>query len=288
MPSPTPTPVPLLDAAPRTTSRTLLPVGAGHPAARRYSLARRNLLPRDELVMAVQGRWAHHHLVEHGASLESFFWCPAGQDDSPDVLVRAAAAQAQASYRISERTLSRLHPGLRGPKVLSVVRLPRWSVPELLGSAASLLLVADGIEYAGNLGTLVRSVDACGAAGLLLTCPVARLSHPKVFTASRGTVLTTPVVDISVGAAHQALTAAGFTVVVADPAAKHTYRDVAPGVTRVAIVVGSEGDGVSDAWRREDVAKVAIPMRGHADSLNVAVSASILLFEARQRLDHRS
>jgi RNA methyltransferase, TrmH family len=274
-------------AATARPTRRLLQIAATHPAARRYSLARRNLLPRDDVVVAVQGRWAHDRLLALGASPETLLWCPAEPDEAPDDLVAALAAGAGASYRISPKTLARLHPGSNAPDLISVVRLPRWSPAALLKSGGRLLLVADGIEYAGNLGTLVRTVDACGAAGLVLTSPQARLTHPKVFTASRGTVLTTPVVELaSVAAARRWLTRAGFSVYVADPDAPSAYGEVPhpPASGRAAFVVGSEGEGVTAGWRDAGVTRVAIPMAGHADSLNVAVSAAILLFDARARL----
>ena len=90
----------------------------------------------------------------------------------------------------------------------------------MLRPDARLVLVADGIEYAGNLGTLVRTADAAGVDGLVLTNATCRLTHPKVFEASRGTVLTMPMLTYGdVAEARRDLTAAGFTAYVADPAA---------------------------------------------------------------------
>jgi TrmH family RNA methyltransferase len=166
-----------------------------------------------------------------------------------------------------------------------VVRLPVWTPAEVLRPDAQLLLVADGIEYAGNLGTLVRTADAAGADGLVLTSATCRLTHPKVFEASRGTVLTLPTVEYgSVAEARRDLAAGGFSAYVADPAAGVPYLDVEYAHQKVAIVVGSEGTGVAPEWRTPDLPRISIPMRGTADSLNVAASASILLFDARARL----
>lgn len=268
-------------------------INASGTDARRYSLARRNLLPREDRVTAVPGLWAHEFLLSSDVSIETFLWCPrsAEQDEErqdPAVTDRlracvdAVVERAQVSYRISERTLRRLHPGVSPPALLSVVRMPTWDDGALLSSNARLILVADGIEYAGNLGTLVRTVDACGADGLLLTNAVARLTNPKAFVASRGTVLTTPVLEYPcVFAARSALRKAAFAVYVADPCADHSYRDISYHSARLAFVVGSEGDGVAPAWREGCLARVAIPMHGRADSLNVAASAAILLFDAR-------
>jgi tRNA G18 (ribose-2'-O)-methylase SpoU len=260
--------------------------GASHDDVRRYSQARRNVLPRAEHVTAVVGGWAHEAVLRSGAGVETAFWCPGGRQHRGLAATAAAVvAVAARAFRVSERVLARLQPDAMAPALLSVVHLPRWEADLVLGARARLVLVADGIEYAGNLGTLVRTADACAADALLLTRPTARLTHPKVFAASRGTVLTTPVLTCaSVSDARSALARTGFTAYVADPAGATPYRAVGLGSGRTAVVVGSESAGVSDEWR-DGLEKVAIPMRGRADSLNVAVSAAVLLFEARAALD---
>jgi RNA methyltransferase, TrmH family len=271
-----------------STSTSFPPVGASHDDVRRYSRARRNLLPRAERVTAVTGGWAHEVALRSGAEIEVVLWCP-GERPYPELAATAARAsqRARRAFRVSERVLARLQPDASAPALLSLVRLPRWEAPSVLTAEARLVLVADGIEYAGNLGTLVRTADACAADALVLTRATARLTHPKAFAASRGTVLTTPVLSFdTVAAARAALIGAGFTAYVADPAGATPYRRAGLGTGPTAVVVGSEGDGVSDEWR-DGLTRVAIPMHGRADSLNVAASAAVLLFEARAVLDER-
>jgi TrmH family RNA methyltransferase len=290
---PSPTPVFLPSAAVHATTAStpvalerLQPVGASHDDVRRYSRARRNVLPRADHVTAVAGGWAHEVVLESGAPVEVVLWCP-GERAHPDLEGTAAAVAAWASraFVISERTLARIQPGATAPALLSVVRLPRWEPDRVLTGDARLVLVADGIEYAGNLGTLVRTADACAADALVLTRATARVTHPKAFTASRGMLLSTPVLTYpTIGSARADLSGAGFTAYVADPAGATPYRSAGLGTGRTAVVVGSEGEGVSDEWR-DGLTGVAIPMLGRADSLNVAVSAAVLLFEARAALD---
>lgn len=262
------------------TSLRLRPVAAAHPVARRYLLARRNVLPRKDRVIAIAGLWAHQQALRLDASIETFLWCPGDHPDgSVTRVVDQVVAAAESSYEISERTLARLHVGTTSPALLSVVRIPSWRPEEVLRRAL-VVLVADGIEYAGNLGALLRTVDASGADALLITNPVGRLSHPTVFSASRGTLLTTPTLQFeSVPAARRVLDDAGFETVVADPDAAVDHREIGYGERPTAIVVGSEGSGVSAEWRAGDVRRVSIAMRGRADSLNVATAAAILLFD---------
>ena len=274
------------------TTTTLLgrlrPAGASHDDVRRYSRARRNVLPRGDLVTTVSSGWAHEVVLRAGAPVEVALWCPGERPDPPleDVAARVVARAGRA-FRVSARVLARVQPEAAPPALLSLVRLPAGDADRVLFGPAGLLLVADGIEYAGNLGTLVRTADACAADGLVLTRATARVTHPKVFSASRGTVLTTPVLAFdTIGEARERLADAGFTAYVADPAGATPYRCAGLGSGRTAVVVGSEGDGVSDEWRA-GLTRVAIPMRGRADSLNVAASAAVLLFEARAALDEQ-
>ena len=229
-------------------------------------------MPRHERLVAVAGRWQHAHLERLGVEPEVTLRC----GDVPLTV---------ATYEISEKILARLHPGLSAPALLSVVRLPAWTPAEVLRPDARLLLVADGIEYAGNLGTLVRTADAAGADGLVLTNATCRLTHPKVFEASRGTVLTLPTVEYgSVAEARRDLAAAGFTAYVADPAAAvptwtsttRTRRSPSSSAPRATASHPSGAPRTSPASRSRCAAR--------ADSLNVAASASILLFDARARL----
>jgi TrmH family RNA methyltransferase len=265
------------------SSLRLRPVAGSHPAARRYLLARRNALPREDHVIAIAGLWAHRQALAHDAVFESLLWCPGdAADEAVTEVVVALLGAADASYEISERTLSRLHPGASAPGLLSVVRIPTWQPAKVL-DRARLVLVADGIEYAGNLGALLRTVDASGADALIVTNPVGRLTHPTVFSASRGTLLTTPsLVFESVATARRHLERAKFDIVVADPDAAIDFRQVEYVARRTAIVVGSEGAGVSAGWRTGDVRQVSIAMQGRADSLNVATAAAVLLFGVRR------
>jgi RNA methyltransferase, TrmH family len=263
--------------------------GPGDSAVRRYSRARRNLLPRADHVTTVAGAWALEKVLVSSAEVETALWCGAERASAQPLggIEAEVVARARRTVRISERTLSRIHPGLSSPALVALVRLPDWQPEEVLTRSARLVLVADGIEYAGNLGTLVRTADACAADAVVLTNGTARITHPKTFLASRGTVLTMPVLEYaSVGRARADLAAVGFTSYVADPVGATPYRWAGLGVGPTAIVVGSEGEGVCAQWR-EGLSRVSIPMHGTADSLNVAASAAVLMFEARAALDQR-
>jgi TrmH family RNA methyltransferase len=231
-----------------------------------------------------EGHWAFRCLLDSGADIEILVCCPPLFDESARKLANAAQRRARAAYEVSAKTFARLSRRTKQSGLASLVRLPQWHAGEgAIGGRTidsdTLVLVADGIEYATNLGALIRVVDASGAQALLLTNRQARIDHPDVFTASRGTLLTTPVIDFGEpSAAATWLAREGFGVHLALPGASRDFRDRPRGERPTAIVVGSEGQGVSAQWRSVPHEVVSIPMRGRADSLNVAVAAGVLLF----------
>jgi tRNA G18 (ribose-2'-O)-methylase SpoU len=143
-------------------------------------------------------------------------------------------------------------------------------------------MVADGMEIPGNLGTLIRTLDACRVDCLILTNRRTRLTHPKVFRASQGMVLTTPVVEFEQPEGAIAwLSRNNFDVFLADTDDAKNYRRHRYGGRRTAFVLGAERYGIPKAWYRPEFKRVFVPMLGKADSLNVSVSAAVLLYEAR-------
>jgi TrmH family RNA methyltransferase len=260
------------------------PIGGQHPRIRELLALRRNPPPSSRQIV-VEGAWEHERLLHSGTTIGTFLWCPESASDRSAEVAERVAERATEVFRISERLLTRLARLGRPDGLLSVARLPVWRPDDLHIGPSSLVLVADGVEYAGNLGTLIRTVDAARADCLVLTSRRARLTHPTVYAGSRGLVLTTPVLEFAeIGAAADWLRRHGFVVHLADPAADRGYRSIGyDGPT--AFVVGSEGKGLAEGWHRQGFGAVSIPMLGLADSLNVALSAGLLLFEARARID---
>jgi RNA methyltransferase, TrmH family len=264
---------------------TLQRVGLAHPRVRHLLAVAKNAMPNPHNLFVVEGAWAHERLLAADVPIETFLWCPeAVRTDQARVCAARTREAAAVTYEISPKVLARASTREKPDGLVSVARLPAWDVQSLEFGESALVLVADGIEYAGNLGTLIRTADACRATCLVLANRQVRLTHPRVFGASRGTVLTTPVVEFGTAAAAAAwLGEQGFEVFLADPRAARTYRTCDFRGAPTAVVVGSEGRGPSPVWYEHNATTVSIPMLGVADSLNVAASAAILMFEARAR-----
>ena len=149
-----------------------------------------------------------------------------------------------------------------------------------------LVLVVEAIEKPGNLGTILRSADAAGVDGVILCDPVTDLFNPNVVQSSTGVLFAVPVVIAESANVRAFLGTQNIRTVATTPAATRYYTD-ADLTGPLAIVMGSEMHGLSDAWLADADETVVIPMAGQADSLNVASATLITLFEAvRQRPTH--
>ena len=258
---------------------TLPQIGLQHPRIRQLRHVINNTAPNHRRLFVAEGLWAHNILLDLGATVDLFLWCP--ESAYSDEAVRRGAevaARASSAYRVSPKVLERICDRERPDGLVSLVRLPIWPADIDLASDATVL-VADAIEIPGNLGTMLRTVDACGGSALLLTNRRTRLSHPKVFRGSRGMSLRVPVLDFDrPERGHRpGCATAGFRTYLATvgPDALHLR-----GRLRRADRAGSSATSgtASPAVARIGLPRITIPMRGRADSLNVSVSASILLY----------
>ncbi len=147
----------------------------------------------------------------------------------------------------------------------------------------SLLMVLEAVEKPGNLGAVLRSADAAGADALIICDSATDIYNPNVIRASVGAVFTVPTVCCSSGEAIKWLKDNGIQILTAQLQDSSLYYDT-PMTGPTAIVMGTESTGLTSVWREAADAHIRIPMLGAEDSLNVSVSAAILLFEAvRQR-----
>jgi TrmH family RNA methyltransferase len=145
------------------------------------------------------------------------------------------------------------------------------------------VLVAESIEKPGNLGAILRTADAANVDALLVCEPRVDVWNPNVVRASRGALFSVPIVECDNSSALHWLQGRGIRVLAATPSAEAIYSDVDLRQP-VAIALGAEDAGLSDFWRAQADLQVRIPMMGRVNSLNVSVSAALILYEAvRQR-----
>jgi len=198
-----------------------------------------------------------------------------------------AALDALRARRTPLRTTSatvfaKLAFGERADGLVAVIRTPPFELDALRLPVDPLVVVAEGVEKPGNLGAMLRTADGAGADALIAASPLTDLFNPNTIRASAGTVFAVPLAAAPSGVVLAWLRDRGLRIVAGqvDGPTPYTEADLRG---PLAIVLGAETDGLTGVWSAPDVVAVRLPMLGIADSLNVSVTAAVLLYEARRQ-----
>lgn len=198
-------------------------------------------------------------------------------------LARLEAAGALRLFEVTPEVFAKIaYRGESGGVVLVIPYLSH-TLEELARRRPTFLAVIEGVEKPGNLGAILRTADAAGVDAVIVCAGATDIHNPNVVRASLGTLFTVPVVEASSEETIAWLRQQGIRTLAATPAGEVPYTAVDM-TGPVAVVLGSEAHGLSPTWLAAADARVYIPMRGMADSLNLAISAALLLYEVvRQR-----
>lgn len=226
--------------------------------------------------------------VDAGQSIESVFICPSlflGTNENS--LIARIKSKGTKVYICNEQVFRKLSYRDRPDGLVAIAPQQHLSLADLdkklSGKANPFLVVAEAIEKPGNLGTILRSSDAVGLDGLIVCDRCTDIFNPNVVRASVGTLFTVPVVEAKGREALDWLRRHNISILAATPSAKLEYTEVDMTVP-LAIAVGTEQVGLSELWMQNADLQVKIPMCGVADSLNVAMATTLLMYEAlRQR-----
>ncbi|MCL6603920.1 MAG: RNA methyltransferase [Paenibacillus sp.] len=167
--------------------------------------------------------------------------------------------------------------------VFAIVRKEQQGVEAILSKQDSLVVVLDGVQDPGNVGTIIRSADAAGADGVILGLGCADLYNPKTIRSTMGSMFHLPVVegdlsDILPQAADRGALLVSTSLQGDESCYQHDFHG------SQWLLIGSEGKGISAETAQLVDKSIIIPMAGRAESLNAAMAATVLLFEAmRQR-----
>ncbi len=167
--------------------------------------------------------------------------------------------------------------------VIAEVKTKDKTLNDLNLSENPLVVVLESVEKPGNLGAILRSADAAGADALIVCDPLTDLYNPNLIRNSTGAIFSVPCVACTSEECIKFLKENNIQILTAQLQDSELYYDT--DMKRgTAIVMGTEATGLTDIWRKAADAHIRIPMLGITDSLNVSVSAAILLYEAvRQR-----
>jgi len=230
---------------------------------------------RESGLFVVEGVRELNHCIEAGFDVDTVFVCPeiAGEVRLPRV----------RTFEIDKTLYSKVAYRESTEGVIAEVRSKTLGFNDIKLGEAPLFVVLESVEKPGNLGAVLRSADAAGATAVVICDPLTDIWNPNLIRASLGAVFTVPVIACSSSEAIGFFKKGGIRILTAQLQDSSLYYD-SDMTCGTAIVMGTEATGLSDCWRQAAEAHIRIPMLGQLDSLNVSVSAAILLFEAvRQR-----
>ena len=244
------------------------------------ALQQKSALRRKEGLFVVEGRRELMHCLEAGYEIAECFVL----DKLADLADLANLAKISL---VSPQVYEKMAYRGSTEGVIAVVRERQRSLEDLQLSASPLIIVLERVEKPGNLGAVLRSADAAKADAVIVCDPLTDLYNPNLIRSSIGAIFSVPCVACASEDCIAFLKARGIQILTAQLQDSSLYYDT--DMRRgTAIVMGTESTGLTDQWRQAADAHIRIPMLGQLDSLNVSVSAAILLFEAvRQRNDEK-
>ena len=239
---------------------------------------------RRHAAFLVEGLKLIHDALDGDAPLAEAFVCEASLPDPVGVRLLARLRDAEVPcHAVAPHVLKSLSERDHPQGLVAVARIPARALSDIPRNGQPLV-VACGLQDPGNLGAIVRTADCAGASGVLLVEPCVDLYDPKTVRGTMGSLFTLPVVSVrEPGRLWAWLRAGGYRLV---GTASHGSLDAFAADLRgpMAFVLGNEARGLPDEVLGELDAVVRLPMSVGADSLNVAVAAGVLLYEAwRQR-----
>ena len=245
------------------------------------SLQEKSRVRKEKGLFVVEGRREFEHCLQAGFKVRTVFVCSeiidsqwietvlAGSDSL--VVDLPAALYQKVAYR----------SGTEG--IVAEVECRQRSLESLALGPEPLIVVLESVEKPGNLGAVLRSADAAGADAVIVCDPLTDLYNPNLIRSSIGAIFTVPVVTASSEETIKWLKDNNIQILTAQLQDSQWYYDTSM-LGPTAIVMGTESTGLTQIWRNAADAHIRIPMLGRLDSLNVSVSAAILLYEAvRQR-----
>ena len=246
------------------------------------ALQQKSALRRKEGLFVVEGRRELIHCLEAGYKvIECFILENLERLENLEIL--ETLENLSPLFPVSPQVYEKMAYRGSTEGVIAVVCEKQLSLDDLRLSSNPLVIVLERVEKPGNLGAVLRSADAAKADAVIICDPLTDLYNPNLIRSSIGAVFSVPCVACSSEECINFLKARGIQILTAQLQDSSLYYDT--DMRRgTAIVMGTESTGLTDQWRQAADAHIRIPMLGKLDSLNVSVSAAILLFEAvRQR-----
>lgn len=236
---------------------------------------------KKENLFVLEGTREIEKAIKASYNFTEVFYCPTiVSEKEVDTLFKKNIPKTAVSNHVFEAIAYRENrDGL-----IALARPKSLSLNELSLAENPLIIVLEAVEKPGNLGAMLRTADAAGADAIIVCDPKTDIYNPNVIRASIGCVFTKPVVCCESAEAISFFQSKNIKTLATTPYASDIYFEQNL-KQPVAIVMGTEADGLSNFWLKNTDLQVKVPMLGITDSLNVSVCLSVVLYEAvRQRL----
>lgn len=240
---------------------------------------------RREGLFVVEGRRELLHCIEAGYIPHTVFVCRdiLSEDDFRNIADAVGKCSGCGFVEIPVQLYDKVayRGGTEG--IIAEMQCRATGLDNLNLRKNPLVVVLESVEKPGNLGAVLRSADAAGVDAVIVCDPLTDMYNPNLIRSSIGAIFTVPVATASSEDTIRWLKDRNIKIFTAQLQDSEWYYDTdMKGGT--AIVMGTEATGLTDVWRKAADAHIRIPMLGRLDSLNVSVSAAILIYEAvRQR-----
>ena len=272
--------------------KNLTAVGAASPQVKLANrLATSKKLPEEyagdaeaERLFICEGDWAAEMLIKNNIKIRMFLVCPERKEAHENAEKLAGVMRAaQESYAISDKVCSKISDRDGADYCFIIAVLPKMTLEDIKLGDNMTGVVLDGQEQPGNIGAILRTVDACGGDFAIYVNRRCKMTHPRLIRSSLGAAFTVPFVEADEDELFAWLEKNGFKAVVTDLTATKNYIDEDYS-GRIAIVCGNEYKGISPVWREKAFSStVIIPMLGSVESLNVGFAATLVCYESALR-----
>jgi RNA methyltransferase, TrmH family len=222
--------------------------------------------------------------LDAGVVPRTLYHCPELMlDPAQQDVVRRAQARGSETQRLGRAAFEKVAYREGPDGFLAVVESVVRTCADLRVGPAALALICQAVEKPGNLGAMLRTADAAGVEAVVAVDPVTDWGNPNLVRASKGTVFSVPVASGGTAEALKWLSDNGIPLAATTPDTDLDYTEV-DYTGPIAIAVGAEKCGLTDEVLTAAEYRIRIPMAGRANSLNVATSAAVVIYEAvRQR-----
>lgn len=231
--------------------------------------------------IALEGIWGLNLILKYNKKINYLVVCPDYiRTAEAQSLISSACDKGAKLYFVSKKTYDFLSEEKNPQGIITVFFMNEGSYANI--DSIKPLVVLDGLEIHGNIGTILRTLDALAIYDVVFINRKVRINHPKLVRSSLGSFLNMNIIDSNFDELYNYLLKNNYTIYLTDTDAKDIYMDTIYD-DKACFVIGSEKYGISLPWYDKKHEMIKIPMHGDCDSLNVSIATSIILFDYMMR-----